>query len=229
MIGNATVRVYVVVGLIAVTYLVGHKAPSLLRPSEVAMPSWTFDEMPLNLANWRGEPTKMDPEIAVATGADRIVNRAYKDDLGHVVAVHTAVFKSADAGVYHSPLNCYQSQGWQQIKRTTERLQLADGLTIPVSVSTWERDQDRVIVIYWYQLGEHVLFGRADFGLRVRWSLRNRPKWPAMIKVMLQIPATDLDDAKSAILSFAREIATWENLPEHRKEALSFDKAEKDR
>ena len=54
-----------------------------------------------------------------------------------------------------------------------------------------------MLVVYWYQLGEHVLFGRWDLGLKVRWALAGKPKWPALIKVMLQIPASEPEDRKS--------------------------------
>ena len=62
-----------------------------------------------------------------------------------------------------------------------------------------------------------MLFGRWDLGLKVRWSLRGQPKWPALIKVMLQISAPEPEDAKTAILGFAEQVAKWENQPAHRQ------------
>ena len=111
------------------------------------------------------------------------------------------------------------------MKETRENLPVSDGLTIPVSLTTWEREGERVMVVYWYQLGEHVLFGRWDLGWKVRWSLRGQPKWPALIKVMLQISAPEPEDAKTTILGFAEQVAKWENQPEHRKDAPPFDTA----
>jgi EpsI family protein len=135
------------------------------------------------------------------------------------------MFKSPEAGVYHSPLNCYRSQGWQLMKETRENLPISDGLIVPVSLTTWEREGERVMVVYWYQIGEHVLFGRWDLGWKVRWSLRGRPKWPALVKVMLQMSAPEVEDAKTTILGFAEQVAKWENQPERRKDSLSFDTA----
>ena len=93
-------------------------------------------------------------------------------------------------------------------------------MTIPVSLSTWEQKGERLLVVYWYQLGEHVLFDRWDLGMKIRWSLRGRPKWPALIKVMLQIPAPDPEEAKPVILDFAKQVAAWENQPKHRLQTL---------
>ena len=43
-------------------------------------PNWSLRELPFQLTNWHGEDTEMDPKIAVATGADVIVNRIYRDE-----------------------------------------------------------------------------------------------------------------------------------------------------
>jgi len=221
MIGSTAARIYIVAALIMATYGVAHLVEAALEPPEVVLPRWTFEEMPLQFGDWRGVPTTMDPEIAVATGADRIVNREYKDDRGHAVSMHTAMFKRPEVGVYHSPLNCYRAQGWQLMKgEVRENLPVSDGLTIPVSLTTWEREGERLMVVYWYQMGEHVLFGRWDLGWKIRWSLRGQPRWPAVIKVMLQISAPEPEDAKTAILSFAEQVAKWENQPAHQKDAL---------
>ena len=184
------------------------------------LPDWTFDEMPLRIGDWRGEKTTLDPELAKATGAQVIVNRAYRDDAGHMIAMHTAMFDKPAEGVYHSPLNCYRSHGYQKLSESRSNLKISDTLTIPVSVTYWEHEKDgkRVWVVYWYQLGEHVLFGRFDLGLKVRWKLAGKPKWPALIKVMLETPTSDRpEDAQAAIVGFAEQIAKWENQPKHRE------------
>ena len=74
-----------------------------------------------------------------------------------------------------------------------------------------KRGTQREFVVYWEQLGEHVLFDRADLGFKVRWSLRGREKWPALLKVMVSMPTNNVNDPKSLILDFAKEIAAWEN------------------
>ena len=217
MFGSPSVRLYIIAALIPLTsggaYLVNRE----LEPPEVDLPDWTFNEMPLQIGDWHGEKATLDPELAKATGAQVIVDRIYKDDAGHAISVHTAMFQDPKGGVYHSPLNCYRSNGWQKLSETSSDLQISDTLTIPVSVTRWEHQNDKVIVVYWYQLGKHVLFGRWDLGFKVRWSLAGKPKWPALIKVMLQIPASEPpEEARAAILNFAEQVAKWENQPTHR-------------
>ncbi len=120
----------------------------------------------------------MDPLIAVATNAklDTIINRAYQDDSGHVISMHAAMFEDPN-GVLHSPLVCYQAAGWTRLSESRKLLHLnfpdKSELALPVSISRWENEKDnrKVMVVYWFQLGEHFLFGRWDLGMKIRWSL----------------------------------------------------------
>jgi EpsI family protein len=218
---NTANRLFVVAGLVVVTFLVAHFVTAGLKTPGVQMPDWTFSDMPLQLGDWRGQPTEIDPKIAVATGASVIVNRDYQDRSGQHILMHTAMFSDPADGVFHTPIICYLAGGWQKQAETREELEVSDKLTTPVSLTTWEGDkQQRILVVYWYQLGEHVLFDRWDLGMKVRWSLRGRPKWPALIKVMLQIAAPDPDEARSIILDFATQVAAWENQPKHRAQML---------
>jgi EpsI family protein len=223
MINSTAIRLLVVAAFIPATYFVALAVKAKLKPPGVQMPDWTFNDLPLQLGEWRGQPTQMDAKITAATEAasGTTVSRVYQDAAGHVVLLYGAMFNDPAGGVYHTPINCYRANGWQDTNDVREPLEVSDDLTIPVDVSTWENPNgERLLVVYWYQLGEHVLFDRWDLGLKLRWSLRGRPKWPSLIKVMLQIAAPDPDEAKPVILDFARQVAAWENQPEHRRQML---------
>ena len=178
MINGTAVRLCVVAALIPVTYWGAALVKASLQPPETEMPDWTFRDLPARIGVWRGEETTMDPLIAVATNAklDTIVNRAYRDDSGHVISMHAAMFEDPN-GVLHSPLVCYQAAGWTRLSESRKllHLKLSDKseLPLPISISRWENEKDnkKVMVVYWFQLGEHFLFGRWDLGMKIRWSL----------------------------------------------------------
>jgi EpsI family protein len=222
MFGNTAVRVYIVAALIPITWwCAGKVSSSMDHPPGVDMPDWTFASMPRQLGEWQGQDAELDPATANATGAklDTIVNRNYRDTMGHVISMHTAMFDNPKGGVYHSPLNCYAAHGWDKLSESSSNLQINDQLKIPVNVSYWKRKgemKDQKIVVYWYQLGEHVIFGRWDLGIKVRWSLAGKPTWPALIKVMMEMSVADPEEAKTTILGFAEQVAKWENQPSHR-------------
>ena len=180
-------------------------------------PTGRLRELPFQFGAWHGEDTEMDPKIAVATGADVIINRIYRDEAGHTVSVHTATFMDPAEGIYHSPLNCYRASGWSKLSETRENVKVAEDLSIAVSLTTWEKEGEKILVVYWFQLGQHVLYDRFDLGTSVRWSMRGQPTWPVLVKVMIQLPLTDPDDTKAVGLGFAQKFAEWLNQPEHRK------------
>jgi EpsI family protein len=210
-------RLYVVVGIVLATIGISYLVRAETEPPQVEMPTWTLRDIPFQLGEWHGETTQLDPKIALATGADTIVDRTYRDDLGHTVLLHTAMFKDPAVGVYHSPLNCYRAAGWTQTGDATEKVEIGNDLTIPVAVTTWERDGDKILVAYWFQLGQHVLYSRADLGVDIRWAMRGQPKWPALLKVMVQAELTDPEASQAAAVSFTHQVAKWLNQPEHRK------------
>jgi EpsI family protein len=215
-----SIRIIIVALIILAVYLVATYLQAALDPPEVEMPDWTFKQLPIQLGDWRGEDKETDKKIFIATGATIVVDRLYQDAAGHGIIMHTGFFKDPAAGVYHSPMNCYRSNGWALKSQGTEKVQITDNKTLEVSFTTWERERDRVYVVFWYQLGEHLLYGRSDLGFKVRWALRGQPQWPVLIKVMLQIPApAESEEAKPLILDFTKQVATWMNKQEERSEA----------
>ena len=50
------------------------------------------------------------------------------------------MFMDPGDGVYHSPVNCYRASGWKQVATSTENVRVADDLTIPVCIGTWEKE-----------------------------------------------------------------------------------------
>lgn len=214
---STAIRVFVVSGIVLMAFAISYILQAATEPPAVEKPNWTLRELPYQFGPWHGEDTEMDPKIAVATGADAIVNRVYRDEREHAVSVHTAMFLNPVEGIYHSPLNCYRASGWTKLTEARENVKVAEDLSIAVSLTTWEKEGEKIQVVYWFQLGQHILYDRFDLGTNVRWSMRGQATWPVLVKVMIQLPLTDPDDAKAAGLGFAQQFAGWLNQPEHRK------------
>ena len=159
--------------------------------------------MPLQMGVWHGKEVKLDPKLFVATEAASALTRSYSDAMDRMVSVFTAIYTNPDAGVYHSPLNCYQSQGWTKLSEDRVPLTVPGRPTVQVDLSLWDRGGDRVYVLFWYELGEHVLFERYDLG-KVRVAMRGRAEWPPLVKVLMQTSAVHPEAAKSQIIELAR-------------------------
>jgi EpsI family protein len=216
----APIRILVIAAIVLAVSLGAKYMNDILKPPEVERPAWTFRDLPRQLGNWQGEDTEMDPTISMATGAQIIVDRMYQDVSSHNIKMHTAFFDDPSVGVYHNPMNCYRANGWKLKNESRERVQIAENKTLEVSFTTWELNNDRVYVVYWYQLGEYSLYGRGDLGFKIRWALRGQPVWPVLMKVMLQIPVpSETDESKEVVLDFAKQVAAWMNKQEELCEA----------
>lgn len=206
---NTTTRLFVTAIFVVLIYFANRLVESGLKLPDVALPDRDFSTMPMNFGSWHGEETELDPKIFRAIGAAVAVNRLYRDGEGHAVSSHVAVFANPDEAIYHSPINCYRANGWRLIEDTREPLPVADGSDIQVRFTVWERARQRAVVVYWFQLGEHVFFNRFEMGW-VRWAMRNQQTWPATIKVMLQVPAgANLNETKELVAGLGASIFNW--------------------
>ena len=104
-----------------------------------------------------------------------------------------ASYSDPDAGLYHSPTNCYRSSGWRMVEDS--KIERADPRRQPpqrVYLATWEKRGDSILVAYWYRLGDYTLFQRWDM-FWVRLAMRGQATWPPMVKVLLQTPFVGRD------------------------------------
>lgn len=210
-------RIYLIAIVVFAVYGVQRfLAAQTAPPAELLLPDWTFRELPYDLGDWRGEDVKLDPVIAAAVGADIIVDRSYRKDDGVPIMMHTAVFRDPKEAILHSPLNCYRGAGWVYAGRMQETIKVSEAMSIPIELVVWEKDHEKALVAFWYQVGDQVLFDRWDLG-KLRIAMRHRTKWPATIKVMAQISAPNVDRARVQLLEFVDLVAKWQNDPKHVK------------
>jgi EpsI family protein len=177
------------------------------RPAQVALPTRSIHELPRTLGTWHGEDAELDSKIFVGTAARDVVDRTYADRSGHNTSVFVALYDDPAAGVYHTPANCYRANGWTNLSDVLMPLESAGRPTVSVSLSTWESGSQRVQVVCWYEMGEHVLFDRLDWGT-IQFKLRGQTTWPPMYKVLLQAQVTDsLTSAR--LLELAGSLRAW--------------------
>jgi EpsI family protein len=213
---GVSLRLYAVVAMVVGAYGVSRWLQIATAPPEVEMPGWKLAELPMQLGNWLGETAELDEKIAAATGAVEIENRRYHNELGHVLSLHTAMFTDPAVGVYHSPLNCYPANGWKKLSETSANVPVPNAATIAVRVVSFEKDGEKYLVAYWYQLGNRVLYEREDLG-KIRWEMRGQSKWPVLLKVMVQTQVAEGQNSRASLRAFTKEIGAWLNQPEHRK------------
>ena len=201
-------RLIIVAVLLLGIHFLGSSVRGMLAPAEVVMPEWHIDEMPLELGEWRGQITELDDQIFNKIGAAEANDWIYERRDGRTASAHLALFKDLDEGVWHYPANCYQASGWHNIDSREETLFVEGAPERRVSISTWSHSGRTVKVLYWYQLGEHTIFGRMDLG-KARLALAGQATWPPLVKVLLQTDADNSAEAEEALIDLGGRIHQW--------------------
>ena len=210
---SITTRLFVAAGLIAIICGGLTLVPKGPDASMVKLPDRSYDELPLIFDSWEGERTEMDDRVRQQVFAEVVVNRAYKHDTGSKVWVHLAILTDYSQGAIHQPHLCYRASGWKQ--ESGERMEVygSDQSSISVSLSTWKRKTERISVLFWYQLGPHIIIDRHDLGV-ARWALKGSDTWPPLVKVLMHIPEDESGEAKARIQGLAGHVHRWLSQPD---------------
>ena len=86
------------------------------RLSEGSKPAFDLNEIPMTLGSWKGETTKIDPNIARGTGADIVVTRRYINQDTGVAVDMIVLFGPAVNMFIHLPELCYPAAGFSQVE-----------------------------------------------------------------------------------------------------------------
>lgn len=207
-INNLVSRLAIVISIVLVVHGGFYVVRAGTTPPEVLIPDQTVHELPRQLGNWQGEDGQLDPKIFARTGAYDAVDRYYQDSSGNKISLFVALYTNPSEGLYHSATNCYRSSGWTMISESRMPLKTKGRPDISVSVSMWELKGERILVVFWYELGDYTLFERVDLA-KVRWALRGQKTWPPTYKILLQIPAAEPELAQGRILDIAGNIHEW--------------------
>lgn len=211
---NTAIRIAIVVVLALVVHLGylfvrSRGMPTAYRPLQRdpnGMPI-RFED-PDSLARWEGKKVAMDPEISGAVDADIVVERLYKDILGHPISLHANVVSHYEHYLQHHPAHCYTTHGFRQVDEKRVELELDDTEHTEVELLTMDSEGNRVLVLYWYQIGDQIVFNGSELRT-ARYGLRGQKTWPNLIKVLMQTPAPDVDRAEKRLLDFAKLVYAW--------------------
>ncbi len=167
--GNIMVRMGVVIGILVAVQLgffyVGH----LTHPA-VVEPQRPLDDFPMvvstpEMGTWEGKDAELDDRSFNESEVDVAVSRIYTKE-GHILKFLLAEYHSRRSGLYHNPMNCYHTHGFTQIGDVERQpLKAANRPDTKISVTTWVKNDkqasEKVIVAYWYEVGDYTMYERA--------------------------------------------------------------------
>lgn len=160
---------------------------------------------------WEGKAVTLDERQFNESQVDVAVTRAYTNREGRLLKFLLAEYKQPSTGLYHNPMNCYRANGFAQLERVRRPLKTANRPDTEVDLTTWDKGGERVLVAYWYEVGDHTLFERQDL-LPTQWAMFGKTQWPVMLKVLLEVPVKDTGDlvnAQTDIMEMAQVVREW--------------------
>jgi EpsI family protein len=175
--------------------------------------------VPAQLLDHTGtDVTVSDRELMIA-GVDDHILRAYSPaDRANFTAftVYVGYYARQRQGhTIHSPKNCLPGAGWEQLVSSPQTIQTSAG---PVQVTRYlmQREQDRAVVLYWYQGRGRVEANEYQVKLDLfRDAALHRRSDEALVRVF--VPVTAGEDAAAALAtSVAANIipSLWHSLPQ---------------
>ncbi len=162
-----------------------------LAAAPIIPPRQGLANFPRQLGPWElaGEGSISEPS-EVVLAADDYILRTYRNAQGQSADLFIAYYQVQNAGEsMHSPKNCMPGAGWEPVE--TGRVQLGvDGTGRPwwVNRLVIEKDQERVLMLYWYQVQGRVIASEYWEKIYLVWdALRSHRRDGAIVRVTVPV------------------------------------------
>lgn len=200
------VRVLIVAPLLVVVHLCMQWVPNKFQDVTVESPTFDVEELPMQLGEWAGQDVELDPRLFAALNARSALNRVYQPKQGDPASVHVALWDEGMPSTQHIPTLCYANSGWT-MEGDPKIVDMPDSSGQAMLI-IFNRESARVAILYWYQLGEAMFLDHdgARSATRGVWTSSTRPP---VVKVLLQVPGNDLEEAEKQLIELGGEIRGW--------------------
>lgn len=191
------------VGILFAVGLEAQRATPLNRP--------LVDAVPMTISGYNGREVELDERMQRGINADAYVLRLYSEEgesswgVGPV-RVYIAYYANQYRGkTIHSPKNCLPGAGWEAVDAELVPV-VAGASTVWVNRYLLQKDDERALVLYWYQ-GR----GRVEANeYKVKWDLLwdaalSRRSEEALVQVVAPVRGSEAEALRVAA-GFAGEL-----------------------
>lgn len=150
-------------------------------------PRKDFAEFPQKIGPWRSSPMPpFDERTVELLGTSDYLYRLYTDGPTQV-SLYVGYYRSQRAGEsIHSPKACLPANGFEVIE--SKRIELAipaANRTIPLNHYVLQRDQERILTLYWYETHGRVIANEYEGKAVLVWeALRTGRTDGALVRVI---------------------------------------------
>jgi EpsI family protein len=168
-------------------------------------PRKDFALFPETIGGWHSKALPdFDERTQQLLGVTDYVNRVFRKD-GKEVFLYVGYYRSQRAGeTIHSPKNCLPGNGYEVLYSQQASLEIPGARrTIPVNRYVLQKDQEQLLVLYWYETHGRV-FAQEYLGKAILvWeAVKTGRTDGALVRIMAAGPTTQAETAAS---EFAKE------------------------
>jgi EpsI family protein len=171
---------------------------------EVTPLSRDLQAIPVEMDGWHGEDVAIDENVTKMLNAQQAMNRIYRDRDGSSVVASVSAWlrpETVSEVAPHVPKLCYTNSGWSIISEREVTISTPEG-PLPFIALLCEKQGERIVVAYWYQMGQSY-FNSVSEARRIHRGLWGQRQWPATVKILLQTSAPTFDAGLPRIERFA--------------------------
>lgn len=164
------------------------------------------DQIPMAFGSWSGRDMPIQEQIQRVLNAYSYVNRLYVRGDGKSISLHAANWQNPDtiSAAPHHPEVCYAGAGWKILKRKMATAEHA-GSKFPIELILFEAKGQRVVTAHWFQTGELRYANEPQFS-KERHRFWGTRKWPGTEKFLMQMSASNIDEAEPILVEFSQEL-----------------------
>jgi len=166
----------------------------------------TLDRLPLQIGEWTGLDTPIDPNIVEQTDTDACLSRRYAKDNGiGAISLWIASGVQVRDLMPHRPEVCYVGSGYTLTSQRITELPLDSGASLKCNVMLFSRSADWVMVLYYYIVDGQYCQDVSQF----RYRILDRIGYVTQVQIVAGVntPA-GAEAAEKTVFDFARASAT---------------------
>ncbi len=174
---------------------------------------WRLSNAPTIIGRWNSELAELsDGEYGVLNASD-VSSRKFTDPSGQVAFVHMATWTDPDEIAEtcpHHPGVCYAGNGWFSVETRAVQLEVPGVGFVPVEISVMQRDNQRIVIAFTYEMGQFRFSTDTDARL-AQTQMWGQRQWPPVTKYLIQISAAEIEGAMPIVDELLSACIAWHN------------------
>ncbi len=168
-----------------------------------------WSRFPGEIKGWRGIGDQpVDKDVLAELKPDDYLDRDYVSGKNRAVNLFVGYFNSRRNGrAPHSPEWCLPGAGWKTVSTEVVSIDMGSGGLLPANEYIVEKNPERLLVVYWYHQGEHVMSSEVMAQLYAIPDMITHGRTDtSLVRIIAPILGDQTESARDIAFEFARDV-----------------------